>query len=75
MFVDDDADGGVDAGEELLYVHEVLDQGLTIRATSGAQDSVTYRANGMTSLSTAQVLVLCDERGYGADARDRKSVV
>ena len=69
IFADDDGDGAVDGGEEILYAHGELEAGITARGTAQVTDRVTYRPNGLTNLTSTQVIVLCDERGFGADSR------
>ncbi|MBT4523094.1 MAG: prepilin-type N-terminal cleavage/methylation domain-containing protein [Halieaceae bacterium] len=69
VFVDEDGDGTVDSGDEILYDHAALEGGLTAYGTSGITRRVTYRANGMTNLTSMQTLVLCDQRGYGDNAK------
>lgn len=68
IFVDTDADGTVD-GEEILYLHEALPSSITARGTSLAANRVIYRPNGLTNLTNTQAIVLCDERGFGVNAR------
>lgn len=69
LFVDSDTDDTVDAGEEIIQYHEPLAGSLTIRATSGADEPVTFFPSGRTSISSTQTLVLCDHRGFGKDAK------
>jgi type IV fimbrial biogenesis protein FimT len=75
-FVDNDADGTVDAGDgdEIVQIHAALPNhaepnGPTARGTTGIESLITYNPNGMTSLTQTETLVLCDERGFG-DADD-----
>lgn len=64
VFADANADGAVDAGEEILRVRQTLEGGNTLR--SGAS-TVTFRANGIIGVADV-VFRLCDARG-AADAR------
>ncbi len=70
-FVDVDADGVRDTGEEILKIQVALPNNnqLTLRGTSLISNRITYHPNGLTNLSSTQTLMLCDERGYGANAR------
>jgi len=69
VFVDPDRDATVDAGEEVLQVRESLKGKITLYGTSGVDDFITFRASGQTSISSTQVMVFCDDRGFGADAK------
>ena len=69
IFVDADADGAVDNGEEILYREDVLPANITARGTAGAASAVVYRPNGLTNLTSTQTIMLCDDRGYGDHAR------
>ena len=69
LFVDSDTDDTVDAGEEVLQYHEPFANSVTIRATSGADEAITFFPSGRTSISSTQTLVLCDYRGFGEDAK------
>lgn len=68
-FVDADADGTVDGGDEILRIHDPLQDGTTARGTAQILNRVTFRPNGLTSLTSTQTLVFCDERGFGPNAR------
>ena len=69
VFTDANADASVDAGEEILLVHEALDEKITFGGTAQVQDFITYRPSGTTSITSAQVLVMCDNRGFIDAAR------
>jgi len=68
-FVDSDGDGVVDGGEQIIQIHRALPEGTTARGTAQIANLITYRPNGMTSLTATQTLVLCDKRGFGDFAR------
>ena len=69
IFTDPDRDANVDTGEEILQIHDDLHDSITIYGTSGVTDAITFRASGNTSISSTQVMVLCDARGFGDDAK------
>jgi type IV fimbrial biogenesis protein FimT len=73
VFVDSDANGAIDDPNDptgLLYVHQPLANGITARGTAGASGPfITFRPNGLTSMTTTQTIMLCDERGYSSEAR------
>lgn len=68
-YVDANDDGALDAGEDILQIHSPLSAGTTARATGTLANSVTYRPNGLTSLSGTESLVICDARGFGTNSR------
>jgi type IV fimbrial biogenesis protein FimT len=69
LFEDSNGDGAVDTGETVLYDRAGLTTPGTIRGTSQIATGVTFRPNGTTDLSATQTLIVCDDRGFGADAR------
>jgi type IV fimbrial biogenesis protein FimT len=69
VFEDPDRDATVDAGEEVLQVHESLNGKITLYGTTDVEDFITFRASGQTSISSTQAMVFCDERGFGTDAK------
>jgi type IV fimbrial biogenesis protein FimT len=69
IFVDVDGDGTVDAGDEIVMVHDALLASLTFHGTAGVKDRITFRPSGQTSLTSKQTLILCDERGFVDDAK------
>ena len=69
IFVDVDGDGTVDGGDEILLVHEALLGTLTFHGTAGVADLITFRPSGQTSVTSLQTLILCDARGFIADAK------
>jgi len=64
VFNDINEDGIKGGGEQILLVHEALDQRITFRGTAQVKDFITYQATGMTSVTSAQVLIMCDDRGF-----------
>jgi type IV fimbrial biogenesis protein FimT len=69
IFVDANGDGDVDAGEDILLIHEPLLGVLTFHGTAGVKDLITFRPSGQTSITSLQTLVLCDDRGFVDDAK------
>ena len=69
IFVDADRDATLDSGEEVIQVHDNITGNVVINGTSQVADAITFRANGRTNISSTQTLMVCDERGYGSDAR------
>ena len=69
VFVDADRDATVDAGEEVVQLHDALHSKISFHGTTGVVDFITFRANGRTSVASTQVLILCDQRGFGTDAK------
>jgi type IV fimbrial biogenesis protein FimT len=69
MFVDANRDAVVDAGEEVLLVHDPLSSGLTFYGTSQVEDFITFRAGGQTGITSTQTFILCDHRGFGLEAK------
>ncbi len=69
VFTDDNANGTLDGGEQILLVHEALDQRITFGGTAQIQDFITYQPSGTTSITSAQVLIMCDDRGFIDAAR------
>lgn len=68
-FVDVNDNGARDDDEDILQIHPPLSAGTTARATGSLANSVTYRPNGLTSLSGTESLVICDARGFSVSAR------
>ena len=69
LFEDPDGDGSVDAGEEILYAQAPLGGQLTARGTAQLAGGLTFNPSGTSDLTATQTMMLCDERGYGDDAR------
>lgn len=69
VFVDDNADGTRDDNEEVLLVHEALNQKITFRNADQVKSNIIYQPSGTTSITAAQVLMVCDDRGFIDAAR------
>ena len=63
VFSDVNGDASVDAGEPILLNHVPLDSRMTFGGTAGVATSITYQPSGTTSVTSTEVLVMCDERG------------
>jgi type IV fimbrial biogenesis protein FimT len=69
MFVDPNRDATVDVGEEVLLVRDAIAGNLTFYGTAQVEDAITFRASGLTSITTTQEFILCDHRGFGPAAK------
>ena len=67
VYTDTDDDGICDSDDSLLEVHGPLDGSeTTLRGSDDVRSKVTFIYDGSAQLGT---LVLCDQRGWGSDAR------
>ena len=79
VFVDDDSDGGVDVGDEIISVHGALPDGSTLIS---AQAEVIYSGSGLAEPGSNSTFTLCDTRGaakakgiiIGTTGRPRRAV-
>jgi type IV fimbrial biogenesis protein FimT len=69
VFSDNNANGGVDAGETVLMVHDALDSRITFGGTTGVTDAITFRPAGTSSVTTTEALIICDGRGFDDSSR------
>ena len=69
VFSDLNGDAAVDDDDEVLMVHEALDDRITFRGTGDIANFVTYRPVGTTNIATTAALVMCDDRGYDQSAK------
>ena len=70
VFADANADAGFDNGEdEMLLVHEPLDDRITFRGTGQIDSSIIFRPSGTTSITSAQTLIMCDDRDFVDESR------
>ena len=60
VFVDADADGSVDDGDNILRVHGDISGGTSL---AFSQTYITYVNSGLASVGTASTFTLCDPRG------------
>ena len=69
VFSDDNGDGAVDGAEEVLLIHEALNAKITFGGTAGVTDSITIRPSGTSSITSIEVLIICDDRGFDINSR------
>jgi type IV fimbrial biogenesis protein FimT len=69
VFSDVNGDAAVDGGETVLLNHETLNPDITFGGTAGVTDFITYRPSGTTSVTSTEVLIICDDRGYAGSAK------
>ncbi len=62
VFVDDDADGSKDVGEELLRVHDALAGTTTLRGEASVASYVSYLPSG--EVTSNGKFSLCDDRDF-----------
>jgi type IV fimbrial biogenesis protein FimT len=74
VFADDDNDATVDNSEEILRVYSALDGNNTLRGSTNVAAYISYVSGGTTRLTNGTFqsgsVVLCDDRGAGAYARE-----
>lgn len=70
VFSDINDNGAVDAGagETVLLTHDALNARITFGGTAGVANLITYRPSGTTSVNSTEVLIICDDRGFDANA-------
>ena len=71
VFSDDNGNGGVDGGnnEAILLVHDALNADITFGGTAGVDTSISFRPSGISSVTTTEVLIMCDDRGFDYNSR------
>jgi type IV fimbrial biogenesis protein FimT len=69
VFSDDNGDAVVGADDEVLLNHEALNANITFGGTAGVTDSITLRPSGTSSITTVEVLIICDDRGFDSNSR------
>ncbi len=70
VFSDDNGNDAVDApGEAILLVHEALHARITCGGTAGVDTFISFRPSGTSSVTTTEVLIMCDDRGFGYNSR------
>ena len=69
VFTDSNRNAIVDAGEEILQVHEALEGGNSLVGNGPVSSYISYIGNGRTSRISGALqmgtVVLCDDRGFG----------
>ncbi len=69
VFSDENGNAAVDAGDTVLLNHEALHDQITFGGTAGIATSVTYRPSGTTSITSTEVLIICDDRDFADSAK------
>ena len=69
VFSDINGNAAVNGGEIVLLNHEALDDSITFGGTAGIATAVTYRPSGTTSVTSTEVLIICDDRGFVDNAK------
>jgi type IV fimbrial biogenesis protein FimT len=69
VFSDPNGNASVDGGDIILLIHEALDPRITFNGTAGVTNSIVYRPSGFTSITGAEVLIMCDDRGFDESAK------
>jgi type IV fimbrial biogenesis protein FimT len=69
VFSDNNGNAAVDGGETVLLRHEALDARITFGGTAGVTTSITYQPSGTTSVTSTEVLIICDDRGFAQSAK------
>ncbi len=69
VFADANGNAGVDQPEEVLLIHDALDDRITFKGTVEVSSFITYRPSGFSSTSATAVLVMCDNRGFANSAK------
>ena len=69
VFSDDNGDAVVGADDEVLLNHEALNANITFGGTAGVTNSITLRQSGTSSITTVEVLIICDDRGFDRNSR------
>jgi type IV fimbrial biogenesis protein FimT len=69
VFSDDNGDGAINTGETVLMIHEALEARITFGGTTGVANSITFRPSGTTSVTSTEILIICDDRGFDSSAR------
>jgi len=73
IFVDTNNDAIVTAGEEVLRAHGPIESGNTLVGTPDVINYISFVSTGFSLLTNGSAqsgtVVMCDSRGFGADAR------
>jgi len=68
VFSDLNGNASVDGGDAILLIHEALDPRIIFK-TVGGTNSIVYSPSGLTSIGGAEVLIMCDDRGFDESAK------
>jgi type IV fimbrial biogenesis protein FimT len=70
VFSDVNGNGGVDAGEPILLVHEALNSLISFGGSSTEVDSsITFRPSGTSNVTTTRELIICNNDLFDSSAR------
>ena len=69
VFTDLNADGNIDGDDTIVFINEALHEQLTFGGTAGVTNFITFFPTGTTSITSIEVLMMCDERGYDESAQ------
>jgi type IV fimbrial biogenesis protein FimT len=71
VFSDDDGDGGVDVGTEVvLLIHEALNSRISFGgSTTEVDDFIAFRPSGTSSVTTTGTLIICNDNLFDSSAR------
>ncbi len=69
VFTDLNADGNLDGDDSIIYVNEPLHEQITFGGTNGVATFITYNPSGTTSITSTEVLIMCDDREYEQSAQ------
>lgn len=73
IFVDTNNDAAVGGGEELIRAHGPLEGNNTLNGTGNVANYISYVNTGFSQLINGGLqsgeIILCDSRGFGANAR------
>jgi type IV fimbrial biogenesis protein FimT len=69
VFLDVNANGKLDGSETILSTHDRLHSSLSLSVSADLEYSIRFRPNGLPDISSAQDMVLCDERGFSPQSK------
>jgi len=69
VFSDENGDASVNGDDTVLLSHETLNEKITFGGTGGVTDFITLRPSGASSITTVEVLIMCDDRGFDHNSR------
>jgi type IV fimbrial biogenesis protein FimT len=68
VFSDINGNAAVDAGDTVVLNHEALDTRITFN-DAGVTNSITFNPSGSTSITGAQIFIMCDARPFAESAK------
>jgi type IV fimbrial biogenesis protein FimT len=69
VFSDNNGDATVDADDTVLLRHEALDARIAFGGTGDVANFITYQPRGSSNVTSTEVLIICDDRGFEASAK------